>query len=67
MLVQHRNQANRECLYAWYPEAVSSSVIHTLPEPRDIYIHNGIDRTLLVEEKRRKHPPTLSEEIDRAC
>lgn len=46
MLVQARNQANRECLYAWYPEPVTNS--SPIP-PRDIYILNGIDKTLLVE------------------
>jgi len=46
MLVQARNQANRECLYAWYPESVANTV--TLA-PRDIYILNGIDQNLLVD------------------
>lgn len=71
MIVQHRNQANRECLYAWYPEAVSNNVATTLVEPRDIYIHTGIDRTLLVQQNpqgsRRKHLSTLTEKIDRSC
>ena len=43
IILKQRNQPNRECLYAWYPEAVSP----TVQEPRDIYIHKGIDKDLI--------------------
>ena len=49
MLVQTRNQANRECLYAWYPEPVTTSPL----QPRDIYILNGIDKNLLVDRGKK--------------
>jgi hypothetical protein len=45
VITKHRNEINRECLYAWYPEAISDTV--TIMEPRDIYIHNGLDKDLL--------------------
>ena len=48
---KQQNQPHRECLYAWYPEATNDIVT----EPRDIYIHNGIDKDLL-EQK-----PSISE------
>ncbi len=43
IILKQRNQPNRECLYAWYPEVVTP----TSMEPRDIYIHKGIDRDLI--------------------
>ena len=42
VILKQRNQPNRECLYAWYPEVATTSMA-----PRDIYIHKGIDRDLI--------------------
>ncbi len=41
--MKQRNQPNRECLYAWYPEVVTDAPT----APRDIYIHKGIDKDLI--------------------
>ena len=41
------NQPHRECLYAWYPEAIDENVYGTPMDPRDIYVRNGLDRDLL--------------------
>ena len=46
-ILKQRNQVNRECLYAWYPEVVLET--NAISEPRDIYIHKGIDKDLLRE------------------
>lgn len=43
IILKQRNQPHRECLYAWYPEVVSPTGM----EPRDIYIHKGIDKDLI--------------------
>lgn len=56
IILKQRNQPNRECLYAWYPEPVSS----TVQEPRDIYIHKGIDKDLIRQ-------PTPIREGTRKC
>ncbi len=45
--IKQRNQPNRECLYAWYPEVVTDTVTSTSMGPRDIYIHKGIDKDLI--------------------
>jgi hypothetical protein len=50
IISKQQNQPHRECLYAWYPEATSDTVTTTSIEPRDIYIHNGIDRDLLEQK-----------------
>jgi hypothetical protein len=53
MIVQKKqeNQPHRECLYAWYPEAiVDDTVYRTSMDPRDIYIHNGHDKDLLEQK-----------------
>lgn len=44
-ILKQRNQVNRECLYAWYPEVVSETNLNN--DPRDIYIHKGIDKDLI--------------------
>ena len=44
LILKQRNQPNRECLYAWYPEVVTDT---TSIAPRDIYIHKGIDKDLI--------------------
>jgi hypothetical protein len=52
MIVQpkHQNQPNRECLYAWYPEALDEIAYTTPMDPRDIYVHNGLDKDLLEQK-----------------
>ncbi|CAF3433090.1 unnamed protein product [Rotaria socialis] len=58
MLVsKSRNQPSRECLYAWYPEVSTDIESVVSLEPRDIYIHNGIDTNLL-QQKSSKHALT---------
>lgn len=47
LITKHQNQPSRECLYAWYPEAICNSETGMPPEPRDLYIHCGLDRDLL--------------------
>ncbi|CAF4513802.1 unnamed protein product, partial [Rotaria sp. Silwood2] len=47
VILKQRNQVNRECLYAWYPEVVTDTSITTPMGPRDIYIHKGIDKDLI--------------------
>ncbi len=47
---KHQNQPNRECLYAWYPEVNDDNVYTTLTDPRDIYLHSGIDKDLLEDK-----------------
>ena len=47
VLLKQRNQPNRECLYAWYPEVVTDTLTTTAMAPRDIYIHKGIDKDLI--------------------
>jgi len=46
IISKQQNQPQRECLYAWYPEATNGCVI----EPRDIYIYNGIDKDFLEQK-----------------
>ncbi|CAF1324843.1 unnamed protein product [Rotaria sp. Silwood1] len=46
IISKQRNQPNRECLYAWYPEVVNDLSMKS----RDIYIHNGIDKDLLEQK-----------------
>ncbi|CAF2686928.1 unnamed protein product [Rotaria sp. Silwood2] len=46
IISKQHNQPNRECLYAWYPEVVNDISM----KPRDIYIHNGIDKDLLEQK-----------------
>lgn len=45
--LKNRNEPSRECLYAWYPEVVQESNENQFKNSRDIYIHKGIDRSLL--------------------
>ncbi|CAF0776381.1 unnamed protein product [Rotaria sordida] len=47
VILKQRNQANRECLYAWYPEVVTDTSTAIPMGPRDIYIHKGIDKDLI--------------------
>ncbi len=47
IILKQRNQANRECLYAWYPEVVSDTDSTLSMGARDIYIHKGIDKDLI--------------------
>ncbi|CAF3431073.1 unnamed protein product [Rotaria sp. Silwood1] len=47
VILKQRNQVNRECLYAWYPEVVTDTSTTTSMGPRDIYIHKGIDKDLI--------------------
>lgn len=49
MILKQRNQPSRECLYAWYPEAIIDTESSTSMGPRDIYIHKGIDKDLIQE------------------
>ena len=41
-ILVRENQANRECLYAWYPEARNVTVLSSFIDPLDIYIRNGM-------------------------
>lgn len=52
MIVQakQQNQPHRECLYAWYPEAINETGSSTSLNPRDIYLHNGLDKDLLEQK-----------------
>jgi len=59
IILKQQNQPNRECLYAWYPEAVPDSVITTTMAPRDIYTHKGIDQDLI-----RQNPQTNGCELN---
>ena len=43
-ILARENQANRECLYAWYPEARNVTVVSSFTDPRDIYVHNGMSK-----------------------
>ena len=47
IILKQRNQPNRECLYAWYPEAISEEVRSAQMGPREIYMHKGIDKDLI--------------------
>ncbi|CAF1001721.1 unnamed protein product [Adineta steineri] len=47
LIVKDRNQPNRECLYAWYPEIAPHANTTTTIGPRDVYIYKGIDKDLL--------------------
>lgn len=47
---QLANQPHRECLYAWYPEAIDDNMSNISIDPRDIYVHNGLDRDLLEQK-----------------
>jgi hypothetical protein len=47
VILKQRNQPNRECLYAWYPEVVTDTRSTSSMAPRDIYIHKGIDKDLI--------------------
>ncbi len=47
IILKQRNQPNRECLYAWYPEVITDTVTSTPMASRDIYIHKGIDKDLI--------------------
>lgn len=44
---KQQNQPQRECLYAWYPEATIPSDNNSHLNPREIYIQNGLDKELL--------------------
>lgn len=47
IIMKQRNQPNRECLYAWYPEVITDTESSASMVPRDIYIHKGIDKDLI--------------------
>jgi hypothetical protein len=53
VILKQRNQPNRECLYAWYPEAVPDKRPGTSMAPRDIYMHKGIDKDLIQQNSQR--------------
>ena len=51
MIVQpvwkEKNQANCDGPYVWYPERVNSNAGRISMEPRDVYMHNDLDKGLL--------------------
>ena len=59
---QQQNQPSRECLYAWYPEAILDTRNTPIMNPRDIYLQNGLDQDLLEQKpstngcKMTRHP-----------
>ncbi|CAF3388747.1 unnamed protein product [Rotaria socialis] len=53
VILKQRNQVNRECLYAWYPEVVIDSETTKPMGPRDIYIHKGIDKDLIQQDSHK--------------
>ena len=62
VILKHRNQPNRECLYAWYPEAVPDKRTGTSMAARDIYVHKGIDKDLI-----QQNPQTNGCKINIDC
>ncbi|CAF1574567.1 unnamed protein product, partial [Didymodactylos carnosus] len=64
----NRNQVNRECLYAWYPEVVDRN--QPTPDARDIYVNNGINKNLIKNDieciKRYEQSVAPSEQIYRS-
>lgn len=46
-ILKQRNQPSRECLYAWYPEAIIDTTTTSPMAPRDIYLQRGLDKDLL--------------------
>lgn len=51
IILKQRNQVNRECLYAWYPEAAPETAKPL--GPRDIYIYKGIDKDLIQQDTQK--------------
>jgi hypothetical protein len=47
IILKQRNRPNRECLYAWYPEAITEEVRSKQMGPREIYMYKGIDKDLI--------------------
>jgi hypothetical protein len=47
IILKQRNQPNRECLYAWYPEVITENVRSTPMGSREIYMYKGIDKDLI--------------------
>ena len=44
---KQQNQPERECLYAWYPEASIPNENNIRSNSREIYIQNGLDKDLI--------------------